>query len=222
MPIMIDYFSDILCIWAYISQARMDELHQEFNEQVKLHIHYFPVFGHTHKKFEDQWKNKGGIHGYAEHVQTIAKSFEHISLHPDLWIKNQPRSSLPAHLHLSAIKLLETAGDIEKNSVEKASHHLRHAFFQHNIDISNNNTLYELAAEQHLPTEHIRSLIQTGEAFAALSQDMKLALDMNVKSSPTLIFNEDRQRLAGNVGYKIIQANIRELLASPVKQHSWC
>lgn len=30
--------------------------------------------------------------------------------------------------------------------------------------------------------------------------------------SSTLIFNEGRQRLNGNVGYRVIEANIRELL----------
>lgn len=33
--------------------------------------------------------------------------------------------------------------------------------------------------------------------------------------SPTLIFNEGRQRLNGNVGYRVIEANIRELRHNP-------
>jgi predicted DsbA family dithiol-disulfide isomerase len=74
----------------------------------------------------------------------------------------------------------------------------------------------------NINTTLIQSYINSGKAYATLSEDMKMAMEMNVKASPTLIFNEDRQRLTGNVGYKIIQANIRELLNSPNKQHSWC
>jgi hypothetical protein len=37
-----------------------------------------------------------------------------------------------------------------------------------------------------------------------------------------LLFNEGRQRLTGNVGYRIIEANIRELLEGAPGQLSWC
>ena len=40
--------------------------------------------------------------------------------------------------------------------------------------------------------------------------------------SPTLSLNEDRQRLAGNVGYRVIEANVRELLEGPAPEGSWC
>ena len=36
------------------------------------------------------------------------------------------------------------------------------------------------------------------------------------------MLNEDRQRLTGNVGYRVIEANVRELLERPSAQHSWC
>jgi predicted DsbA family dithiol-disulfide isomerase len=43
-----------------------------------------------------------------------------------------------------------------------------------------------------------------------------------VTVSPTFIFNEGRQRLNGNVGYRIMEANIRELLNNPSREESWC
>lgn len=223
MPtITIDYFTDILCVWAYIAQARLNELHEEFGSSATVQSHYFPVFGHTHKKIETQWQNKGELQGYANHVQSVAKPFDHIQLNPELWLKNTPTSSLPAHLYLSAIKLLEKNGQCEIGTLNKISWAFREAFFMHCMDISNTQTLSNILKAQAMPIEKIRAVIDSGAAFAVLSEDMKMAMEMNVKSSPTLIFNEDRQRLTGNVGYKIIQANIRELLNSPNKQHSWC
>lgn len=223
MPaITIDYFTDILCVWAYIAQARINELHEEFGSSISVQAHYFPVFGHTHKKIETQWQSKGGLQGYADHVQTVAKPFDHIQLHPEVWLKNTPTSSLPAHLYLSVIKLLENNGQCAPGTGEKISWAFREAFFAHCMDISNSQTLSGILQEHALPIEKINALINSGAAFATLSEDMKMAMEMTVKSSPTLIFNEDRQRLTGNVGYKIIQANIRELINSPNKQHSWC
>ena len=41
--------------------------------------------------------------------------------------------------------------------------------------------------------------------------------------SPTFILNEGRQKLYGNVGYRVIEANLQELLKSPdASQASWC
>jgi predicted DsbA family dithiol-disulfide isomerase len=49
-----------------------------------------------------------------------------------------------------------------------------------------------------------------------------LVKEHTVTVSPTLIFNEGRQRLNGNVGYRTIEANIRELLHNPPEEQSWC
>ena len=43
-----------------------------------------------------------------------------------------------------------------------------------------------------------------------------------IQASPTLLLNEGRQRLGGNVGYRIIEANVRELLEGAPGQASWC
>jgi hypothetical protein len=43
-----------------------------------------------------------------------------------------------------------------------------------------------------------------------------------VDVSPTFVFNDGRQRLNGNVGYRVIEANVRELLRAPEAGRSWC
>lgn len=43
--IVIDHFSDVLCVWAYAAQIRMDELKREFGEQIQVNYHFMPVFG---------------------------------------------------------------------------------------------------------------------------------------------------------------------------------
>ena len=43
-----------------------------------------------------------------------------------------------------------------------------------------------------------------------------------VMGSPTLVFNEGRQMIYGNVGYRVIEANVLELLNKPKAAASWC
>ncbi|ALZ74893.1 hypothetical protein [Rheinheimera sp. F8] len=48
------------------------------------------------------------------------------------------------------------------------------------------------------------------------------AADAGIKVSPTCSFNAGRQCLSGNVGYRIIAANIRELTEPAALLQAWC
>jgi len=69
----------------------------------------------------------------------------------------------------------------------------------------------------------IERLLESGVPQAALAGDYQDAEKSRIEGSPTLVLNEGRQKLYGNVGYRIIDANIRELLREPATgQASWC
>ncbi len=73
-----------------------------------------------------------------------------------------------------------------------------------------------------LPLQKIEKLIRSGAAFAALDDDLQIKEKYGVTGSPTLILNEGRQKIYGNVGYRVIEANVQELLNQPESQASWC
>jgi predicted DsbA family dithiol-disulfide isomerase len=60
-PIHIFSFSDVLCIWAYIAQVRVDELKTTFQDQIKIEYHFVPVFCNAHYKLEKRWRDRGGF-----------------------------------------------------------------------------------------------------------------------------------------------------------------
>jgi predicted DsbA family dithiol-disulfide isomerase len=69
----------------------------------------------------------------------------------------------------------------------------------------------------------IRARLGRGEAHAALMADYQEAQSLGVKGSPSLVLNEGRQTLYGNVGFRVIEANIAELLREPqAGAASWC
>lgn len=43
-----------------------------------------------------------------------------------------------------------------------------------------------------------------------------------LKAALLLFLNEGRQILFGNVGYRVLQANIEELIKNPEVEASWC
>ncbi|OLP15518.1 disulfide bond formation protein DsbA [Leptolyngbya sp. 'hensonii'] len=223
-PIRIFYFSDVLCIWAYIAQVRLDELNTTFQDKIAIEQHFVSVFGTAREKLENRWRDRGGLQGYRDHVQEVVKKFNHITVHPEIWTQVTPVSSTSCHLFLHAIRLLEVKGLVERSQpvFEKTIWAFREAFFTQLADISDRKVQFEIAENLGLPIADIQAQIDSGEAYAQLSKDFDLVKEHTVTVSPTLIFNEGRQRLNGNVGYRVMEANIRELLHNPAGEQSWC
>lgn len=218
----INHYSDVLCVWAYISQVRVQELRDTFKDDVAFSYHYIDIFGDIRSKMHAQWDSRGGLEGYASHVHEIGNKFDHVSLHNGIWRNNVPESSMPAHLFLSAAAHLEAEEPALRGAQERLDHLIRMAFFELNADVSDNDTLVQLVDEAMLPVDSLLGVMRRGIAHAKLSSGLKLARESGVKSSPTMIFNEGRQMLSGNVGYRILEANVRELLEAPGDQQSWC
>jgi predicted DsbA family dithiol-disulfide isomerase len=222
-PIRIFYFSDVLCIWAYIAQIRLEELKTAFSDKIAIDYHFVSVFGNAREKLENGWRDRGGLTGYQNHVKAIASKYTHISVHPDVWAQ-VPASSTSAHLFLDAIQLLEIKGLVPEfdKVLERTAWAFREAFFTKLADISDRKVQFEIAEGLGLDITLIQKQIDSGEAYALLSKDFDLVKEHQISVSPTLIFNEGRQRLNGNVGYRVIEANIRELLNNPPNEQSWC
>jgi predicted DsbA family dithiol-disulfide isomerase len=220
--IEITHFSDALCIWAYVSQTRCDELLERFPGQIAISYRFLSVFGDVVSKIEKQWSARGGLEGYAAHVQEVGAKFEHVVLHPRVWLDATPASSMPAHLYLCALRLLETRGEVAESSLARGARNLRRAFFEEGADVGGRAALLALAERSELAVAPIEALLGDGQAHATLAGDVELAHSRDIRVSPTLSLNDDRQRLAGNVGYRAIEANVRELLEGPAPEGSWC
>jgi predicted DsbA family dithiol-disulfide isomerase len=229
--VSISYFSDILCVWAYFAQIKLDQIRQDFGPQVQLRHHFIPVFADVQGKIEGSWKERGGMEGYSRHVHQLAERFPHAAVHPEVWKSPVPASSASCHLLLKAAQLLESAGEISpeplqehggRTRVEELTWRLRSAFFRDARDACSTEIQAEIAEELGLPMARLRGEIDDGRAFAALFADAELQKQQLIQGSPTFLLNEGRQKLYGNVGYRVIRANLEELLENPEDLASWC
>ncbi|MBU6229818.1 MAG: DsbA family protein [Cyanobacteria bacterium REEB459] len=223
-PIRISYFSDVLCIWAYVAQIRLDQLQATFQDKIAFEYHFVSVFGNAPEKLADRWRDRGGLQGYRAHIEEIVEKFDHLTLHPQVWNQVVPPSSLSCHLFLHGVQLLEKKGLVPASEklFEKTIWAFRQAFFGESANIADRRVQVEIAASLGLPIPLLEQLLSAGEPYAELAKDFDRVKVHGVSVSPTLIFNEGRQRLNGNVGYRVIAANIRELLHNPGGEASWC
>jgi len=225
--VSITHFSDVLCVWAYIAQRRIDELKVEFGECIDLQYHFIPIFASVDAKMQQNWAHRGGIAAYGKMVRDLATKFDHIEIHDDIWIKNTPTSSSSCHLFLKAVQLVEAKGEMpvvsaNSSALESVAWEMRLAFFKDLVNISELSSQLEIAEKLGLPIDKIQTEISSCAAFAALDLDVQLKEKHRVAGSPTMVFNEGRQMIYGNVGYRVIKANVHELLKHPKVASSWC
>lgn len=213
----IEYFSDILCIWAWIAQPRLEELERQWGNKIEVHHHFVDIFGDTEKKMREKWGVDNGFEHYAEHVRQSAEPFEAALVNEKTWTRTRPRSSGQAHLILRAAGLFE-----DQQKVAALALDIRRAFFIDARDVSDTDVLLELAGQLDIDTAAIERSIMDGSAMASYSSDLRRAADRGVRGSPTWLLNEGRQVIYGNVGYRILNANIEELLNNPAEEASWC
>jgi len=222
----IKYFSDILCVWAYISQVRIDAIKEKYSEQVHVEHRFCSVFGDTVNKINAAWKDKGGYAGFNAHLRQAAGRFPHIEVHPDIWLSTRPATSMSAHLFLKAVQLGENDPATAKrrpDTFDQVMWALRRAFFKECRDISRWDVQRQTAAALGVDIDAVEERIRGGAAYAALAADYQDAERMRIEGSPSLVLNEGRQKLYGNVGFRLIEANVQGLMQTPgTDDASWC
>ena len=211
------YYSDVLCIWAHISQARVDEVAEQFSQDVSIDYRFCSVFGDTAHKIGRGWADRGGYEGFGNHLREAVSEFGHINLHPEIWQRDRPASSTPAHIVMKAVQR------VDRRQCRAVLHELRCAFFERCLDIGKWSVLEAALEAVSVSVDDVREAMDSGAAHADLEADHRDQQALMVQGSPTFILNDGRQKLYGNVGYGVIEANLRELLRSPAAgAASWC
>ncbi len=213
----IEYYTDMLCVWAWIAERRNAELEREWGDRVQLDDHFLDLFSDTATRIGQGWLNKGGYSAFGDHVRDSAGQYLEESVHRDIWSRVRPTTSANAHLVIHAVRLIH-----DSLTATQLASSLRRAFFVDARDISQLAVLYELAQEHNVATSDIRAVIQSGNALAGVMSDLRLAHEKRIAGSPTWVLNDGRQVLYGNVGYRVLQANVEELIKRPAHEASWC
>jgi predicted DsbA family dithiol-disulfide isomerase len=164
-------------------------------------------------------------------VRKVAEGFPHVSVSERVWSEVAPTTSSTAHEVLCAVRLLTNEGVVDsarrddlagRTLFEEATWQIRSAFFEKARDISDREVLLDVLAQVGMPTNALEAKLKSGEAMAEVCRDIELRDEHKIDGSPTSDLNQGRQKLYGNVGYRVVSANLRELLEQPGQQASWC
>ena len=226
MSLEIDYYSDVLCIWAYSAKIKIDEIKKQFGDQVKINYRYTPLFVDMHAMLEKNWAEKGGLPAYNQMMHKLGGMFPYVEIHPDIGLKNLPYSSACCHHFIKAVDILEQRGEIQSQDkdntlLEQIDWRIRLGYFRDAEDVSQLSIMLSYAEQLDIPRDKLETVLNSGEAMAALASCTTDDKQKTIDGSPSFVLNEGRQKLYGNIGYHIIEANIKALLEKPDNKPSW-
>ena len=72
MHLSFEYWSDPLCIWAFVAQSKLDHVTSTWREHVRVHHRIVPVFGSVPQRFRDGVWASSGPAGKAETTRAVA------------------------------------------------------------------------------------------------------------------------------------------------------
>lgn len=227
----VTYFSDLLCIWAHISQIRIEKLVEEFGDTIEIEERFVNVFHDMRYKRETYWSTRGGMEAYNAQLAETVESHPHLKVHPDTWAKARPATSAHVHHYLKAAQVLDTNRESPKlpgtQYRDLASTRLirrfRNGFFEEGLNIGDPKVQQELADSEGIDVDAVERVLREGEAMARLEVDQGIVERLKLRGSPSYLMNEGRQILYGNVGYRLVRANVQELFRHPEpNEASWC
>ncbi len=217
-----EYWSDPLCIWAYVAQARLDAILDRYGEALDVRYHVIPVFGSVPWRFREGSWAQSGVEGRVKSTVDVARRFGHTEVTGECWSKHCPASSWAPGMAIKAVFQLEDNEELALGQAAAYQWALRRAFFEANENIALRSVQLAVAEAQSIPVAAVERLLDDGTALALLWEDDHRRQEDRIQGSPTYVFDGGRARLYGNFNERVLKSTIAELLADLVGGASAC
>ncbi len=208
-----EYWSDPLCIWAYVAQPKLEQVLERWERRVEVRYHVVPVFGSIEWRFrEGPWAEEGPA-GRAEATRRVAEAHGRDDVSGACWLDDCPASSWPACVALEAVFAIEVADGLDAGTGAAYQLAMRRRFFVDGKNVSRREEQLVLAEELGLPRAPLERHLDDGSATAALWEDHQKRDAMGIQGSPTYVFDGGRAMLYGNFPLEVLTAMVGELVA---------
>ncbi len=208
----VEYWSDPLCIWAYVAQPKLDRVLERWGDRLDVHYHIVPVFGSLPWRFrEGSWK-ESGVEGRVASTARVAKQFGFDNISGEVWRDECPASSWAPGIAIKSVFALEERGDFAPGSGAAYQWALRRAFFEDNRNVARRSVQFEVAEAMGIDRAPIERFRDDGTGIALLWEDDQKRNESRIQGSPTYVFDGGLAQLFGNFKERVLQSTIGELL----------
>jgi predicted DsbA family dithiol-disulfide isomerase len=207
-----EYWSDPLCIWAFVAQPKLDALLRDHGGELAVDHRLVPVFGSIPWRFREGSWAKAGPEGRREATARIAREFGHTTVTGAAWTDHAPASSWAPGVAIKAVFAMEHAGAAPEGAGARYLTALRAAFFVDNRNTALRHEQLAVAEALELDRAPLEQRLDDGTALAALWEDDRERETKRIQGSPTYVFDGGRARLYGNFDEQVLRATVRTML----------
>lgn len=211
-PLRFGYWSDPLCIWAFVAQPKLEHLLSRFGERLQADYHVVPVFGSVAQRFREGPWAKHGVAGRVEATARVAARFGHPEVTGAVWRDACPASSWGPGCALKAVSVLQDDGLVDADAFAAFQWALRCAFFVDNRNVCLRQVQLQVAEHCGIPRQPFCDALDNGRALSLLWEDAERKEQQGIQGSPTFVFDGGRAVLYGNVSEGIVLATAEELV----------
>lgn len=210
--IEVTYWSDPLCIWAFVSQHRHERVRADYADRVRIVERVVPVFGSIPRRFREGSWAEAGPQGRARKTREVAAKFGIEGVDGSLWVDDPPASSWSPGMAVVAVRAMAAEGEVPEGNDALFHLALRDAAFVENRNTARREVQLEVAEALGIARAGLEARLDDGTAMAALWEDHHAREDQRVKGSPTYVCDDGREMLYGNVAEPVIRATLDALL----------
>ncbi|GMV13851.1 MAG: hypothetical protein AMXMBFR56_20750 [Polyangiaceae bacterium] len=206
------YWSDPLCIWAFVAQEKLERVLAEFGEHLTVDYRVIPVFGSVPSRFASGPWRADGVAGRVAATRRIAAEHGHPEVSGRCWERDCPASSWSAGAAIRAVFAVERAGLAEPGSGPLFQLRLRERFFVQEQNVSRRSVQLDLLEELRIARAPVEELLDDGRALALVWDDFSEKERLKLQGSPTFVFDGGRAMLYGNFSFGVLKSTVEELI----------
>lgn len=200
--LVLEIYADYLCPWSYIANLSINELILEYKNKINV---YWRSFLLKEKKSNISIKIKDRIQEYIIKNWARAKLNEPRALFNISNNIDFPDYSMPAHIAAKCVR-------IQGEEYFFNYHNLLYlSLFQHNLNISKQDVLIELAKKLKLDIDKFINDYNNSETIEIIKNEYNEAINRNIKCIPTTIINNENI-ITGAISIKDYKEKIKTYL----------
>jgi predicted DsbA family dithiol-disulfide isomerase len=216
------YWSDPLCIWAFVAQDRLDRVLHDFAGKLDVDYHVVPVFGSVPWRFERGPWAAGGVAARVEATRKIAHEHGHPEVDGECWRGDCPASSWSPGMAIEAVAAMVASGEAPPDAFTRYQWEVRRRFFVERDNVARRAVQLAIARDLDIPVAGLESRLDDGSALAALWEDHREVESQRIEGSPTYVFDNGRAKLYGNFPFGVLHATVEELTGGLALGSSSC
>ena len=207
----IDFVSDVVCPWCAIGLASLEQALERVRGEVEADIHFQPfelnpqlpaegedAAGHLQRKYGMSAEQA------ASNQQAIVDRGAALGFTFDMARRSRIYNTFDAH------RLLHWAG--AEGRQRELKHALLRAYFTDGRDVSNRDTLVELAGDTGLDAERARTVLESGEFTDEVRADEEFFIQAGIRGVPAIII-ERKHLISGGQPVEVFEQALREVAA---------